>query len=267
MQRTLFLWLRQVVKTAIMKATATIGDSPLFLLNYLLRLLRVIVLLTLWRALLPAHGTTAGLTLRQVLTYTLLGEAVEQLLACRTWLESAFWSGTIATRFLRPMGLFTQFTSEMMGPIALGLGLFSLPLLVLSPLLHIDPLPASALSGALFLVSLSLAVAVSLAIEYVFSAIAIAIQMHPYVINSMRAGVWAVLSGAFLPLALLPWGLGHVFEWLPFAATASAPLKIYVGSGNPLPMLGIQVFWTLTLWPLAVWLWRLNRERMVGYGG
>jgi ABC-2 type transport system permease protein len=261
------LWLRQVVKSAMMKATATVGDSPLFLVNYLLRLLRVVVLLTLWRSLLPTHGETSGLTLAQVLTYTVLAEAVEQLLACRTWLEESFWSGAIATRYLRPMGLFTQFSAEMMGPIALGLCLFSLPLLALSPLLGVNPLPASFGAAVLFPISLCLAVSISLAMEYIFSAAAIALKMHPYAINSMRAAVWAVLSGAFLPLALLPWGLGRIFEWLPFAATASTPLKIYVASGAPVPMLAVQIGWAVLLWPIAIWMWRVNQERMVAYGG
>ena len=258
---------RQYGKSAAMKATATIGDSRLFLFNYLLRLLRVVVLLTLWRSLLPAHGATSGLTLNQVLTYTLLGEAVEQLLACRTWLEDSFWTGAIATRYLRPMGIFGQFTAEMLGPVALGLLLFSLPLMALAPVLGVDPFPASFGAGVLFLVSLGLAVTVSLAMEYIFSGFAVAIQIHPYAINSLRAAVWAVLSGAFLPLALLPWGMGRVFEWLPFAATASTPLKIYIGSGHVLPLLALQAGWAILLWPVATWLWRRNRERMVAFGG
>jgi ABC-type uncharacterized transport system permease subunit len=155
----------------------------------------------------------------------------------------------------------------MMGPVALGIGLFSLPLLALSPLLGVDPRPAGWEAGALFLISLCLAVAVSLAIEYLFSGCAVALKMHPYAINSLRAAVWAVFSGAFLPLALLPWGLERVFEWLPFAATASIPLKIYVGSGDPAQMLAAQVLWVGALWPAVVWLWRANRERMVAFGG
>jgi ABC-2 type transport system permease protein len=261
------LFLRRVIKSAAMKATAIVGDSPLFLVNYLMRLLRVVVLLTLWRSLLPPHGATSGLTLGQVLTYTVVGEAMEELLACRTWLEDSFWNGTIATRYLRPMGIFTQFSAEMMGPVVLGIGCFSLPLLALSPLLGVDPLPASVGAGLLFLVGIAFAVTISLAMEYIFSGIAIAIRMHPFAINSMRAAVWAVLSGAFLPLALLPWGLGRIFEWLPFAATASTPLKLYIGSGDPVFMIAVQIVWALVLWPIAIWLWRLNRERMVAYGG
>lgn len=261
------LFVRRVIKSGVMKATAIMGDSPLFLVNYLMRLLRVVVLLTLWRSLLPTQGATSGLTLAQVLTYTVLGEATEELLACRTWLEDSFWNGTIATRYLRPMGIFMQFSAEMMGPIVVGIVCFSIPLLALSPLLGVNPLPASGGAAALFVLSLGLAVAISLAMEYIFSGLAVAMQTHPYAVNSMRAAAWAVLSGAFLPLALLPWNLGRIFEWLPFAATASTPLKIYIGSGDPLPLLWMQAGWAILLWPIAIRIWQANREKMVAYGG
>jgi ABC-type uncharacterized transport system permease subunit len=75
-----------------------------------------------------------------------------------------------------------------------------------------------------------------------------------------------VLSGVLLPLALLPWGLGTIFDYLPFAATASTPLRIYVGTGAA-PLLLVQLGWSILLWPLALWLWAANRERVVGYGG
>jgi ABC-type uncharacterized transport system permease subunit len=48
---------------------------------------------------------------------------------------------------------------------------------------------------------------------------------------------------------------------------ASAPLQIYVGIGDTLRLLALQVVWSLLLWPLARWLWRISRERMVSYGG
>ena len=70
-----------------------------------------------------------------------------------------------------------------------------------------------------------------------------------------------------IPLALYPWGLGDLFAYLPFAAMAWAPLALYTGTGNPLQLLGIQVFWAVVLWLLADWVWRANRERLVSYGG
>ncbi len=225
------------------------------------------VLLSIWRTLLAGRGVVSGMTLGSVLTYTLIAEVFAEPLACRTWLESAFWDGTIATRFLKPIGVFGQFAAEMCGRWVFGFGAFSLPLLLCAPLLGVNPLPASPMAGGLFLLSLALAIAVGLALEYSFAALAIGMEWHPYAINSVRAAVGTLFSGAFLPLALLPWGIGTVFGWLPFAATASAPLRIYTGTGNAIRLLGVQAAWAVILWPIAARLWRKYQERMVSYGG
>src|SRR5438270_1273577 len=83
-------------KTAALSATAFVGDSPLFLLDYLLRFLRVAVLLSLWRVILAGRGATAGMTIGSVLTYTLIAEVFGEQLACQTGIDEAIWDGTIA---------------------------------------------------------------------------------------------------------------------------------------------------------------------------
>lgn len=259
--------LRQYGKTAAMSAAGYVGESPLFLMDYLLRFLRVALLLSIWRILLHGRGTVSGMTLASVLTYTLIAEVFAEPLACRTELAFAFWDGSIATRYLRPFGLFAQFAAEAAGRWGVGLAAFSLPLLLLSPLFGVDPRPTGAVAAALFAVSLILAVFVGLALELIFAALAIGFEIEVYALYRLRAAITVLLSGAALPLALLPWGLGKVFEWLPFASMASAPLRLYTGTGSPIRLLAIQAGWVVILWPLAQWLWRLYRERMVSYGG
>jgi ABC-type uncharacterized transport system permease subunit len=123
------------------------------------------------------------------------------------------------------------------------------------------------MAGLLFVFSLMLAISVGLALEYIFAAIAIGAEMPPFATERIRRAIGAILSGAFVPLALLPWGLGHIFAWLPFASMASAPLQIYIGAGNAGWLLGLQAGWSLLLWPLALRMWHVQRERMVSYGG
>jgi ABC-type uncharacterized transport system permease subunit len=55
--------------------------------------------------------------------------------------------------------------------------------------------------------------------------------------------------------------------WLPFASIASAPLRLYTGTGTAQELLPLQLLWATLLWPLTLWLWRVNQERMVSYGG
>jgi viologen exporter family transport system permease protein len=260
------------LKTAAMSA-GDVGESPLFLMDYALRVLRVVVLLALWRSLLgsrdaaSASASASAMSLSTVLTYTVIAEVFAEQLAVRTTLSSAFWEGTLVLRFLRPLGLVRQFAAEMSGRWAVHLVLFSLPLVLLAPALGVDPRPAGPLAGGLFVLSLGLAITVGLALEILFGALVVALEQPVWLVEYVRTAVATLLSGSLLPLALYPWGLGDVFGWLPFAAMAWAPLAVYTGTGQPLPLMASQLVWAVVLWPTAAWLWRANREKLVGYGG
>jgi ABC-type uncharacterized transport system permease subunit len=207
------------------------------------------------------------MTLAQVLTYTLIAEVFAEQLACKTQLHMALWEGTIAVRMLQPMSLVGQFGADMAGRWCFGLLFFSLPLLIAAPLLGVDAAPAGVGAALAFGLSMLLAISVGLAIEFIFGGLVVALEESVWLINQVRDAVTVLLSGALLPLALLPWGLGNVFDWLPFASMASAPLRIYTGTGPTAPLLLAQCGWSVVLWPVAHWLWRRYRERLVGYGG
>jgi viologen exporter family transport system permease protein len=257
---------RAYLKTAALTAAA-VGDSPLFLLDYGLRLLRVVVLLSLWRVVLAESTQPEVMPLATVLTYTLLTEVFNDQIAVQTTIVETFWEGTVVLRFLRPMGVVTQFAAEMVGRWTVNLGLFSIPLLLLAPVLGVDPRPASLPAGLLFIPSLALGIIVGLAIDFLFATVIVAFEQQPWLVHNARTAVAALLSGSLLPLAYYPWGLGELFSLLPFAAMAWAPLAVYTGTGDPVRLIGAQVFWVVVLWPLVARLWRASRERMVGFGG
>jgi ABC-2 type transport system permease protein len=242
-------------------------ESPLLLVDYLLRILRVVLLLSLWRLVLGGRGEVSGLTLAAVLTYTLIAEVFAEQLDVTTRIEDTMWEGTLTGRFLQPLGLVGNFAAELAGNWAVTLLTFSLPLLLMARALGVDPRPASVAHGALFAVSLGLAIALGLAVDFIFCGIAGALGQNIWIVKYVRNGLSTLLSGALLPLQLLPWGLGEVFMWLPFASMAAAPLRIFTGTGEPWLLLSLQVFWCTAMWPLANWIWTANRERLAFHGG
>jgi ABC-2 type transport system permease protein len=250
-----------------MAAVAQLGDSRLFLFDYVLRLLHVLLLLQLWRVVLGPNGEASGYTTAAVLTYTLVGEAFSDQLSARTQLTSAMWEGSIANRLLQPIGFVALFTIEMIGRWIFHLIVFSLPLLLIAPLLGVDPRPASLANGLMFAGSLVLAVVVAVALDFIFSGMIVVLEVPVWLVEYARGAIVAILSGALVPLALLPWNLGTTLDLLPFAATVSTPLRIYVGRGDPAMLMLLQLGWAIVLWPLATWIWRANREQVVGYGG
>jgi ABC-type uncharacterized transport system permease subunit len=257
-------------KTAAMAATALTGDSLYFLLTYLLRFLRVAVLLAIWRAVLSGRGPEAGMSLDSTLTYTLVGAVFGSQLTARTELDDLLWSGAITSRFLRPMNLVGQLLAQMAGAWLFGFVFFSLPLLAAAPLLGVNPLPASASAAALFCLSLALAIAVAVALDFIVAALMVTYGWNRWDVERLRGTISALLSGAVIPLALLPWHLDTVLEWLPFASMAWAPLSIYSGAragGDALRLLALQAAWAVALTLVARWLWRANRQKVVIYGG
>jgi ABC-type uncharacterized transport system permease subunit len=261
------LVLRQYLKSASLSAGAVLGENGLFVISYLMRLCRAALLIAVWKAAMHGRASVSGMSLSALLTYTVLSEAFAEMLAGRTDLVGAFWSGSITTRYLRPMGIFSQFSAEAFGTWGLNFLLFSVPLLLLSPLFGVSPLPHHWSVLPAFCVSIVLAVAVGLAIDYLFGATAVWFELPVYAISRVRSAVTMLLSGAVIPLALMPYGVGRVLSWLPFASMASVPLRIYTGPAPVMTLLAYQAGWAAVLWFCAMQFWRACRERMVSYGG
>jgi ABC-2 type transport system permease protein len=259
--------LRAHSSTAAMAAVEPVAEGPYFLGEIGIRIARVLVLLAVWRSILPGRAAAGGLALGAVLTYTLASEIFAEQLNVRTTLAEHLWNGSVATRFLWPVGLVGQFAAETAGRWIWGFACCSLPLLLAAPLLGVDPRPAGPAALALFVPSLGLAVTVGLAVDFAFAILVVRLGTSVWIVERLRAAVTTLLSGALLPLALLPWHLGGIFAWLPFAAMASDPLRIYTGTGPPVPLLASQAAWALALWPVVWWLWTRSRERVTGYGG
>jgi ABC-2 type transport system permease protein len=270
---TPFATARKVWRTAALAAAGPLGDGWYFALDYVLSFLRVAVLLAIWRAVLAGREGEGGMSTAAVLTYTLAAAVFGHQLGARTHLEQLLWSGDIAARLLRPMNLVAQVVAPMVGGWLPSLCLFSVPLLLAAPLLGVDPLPAGPAAAALFAVSLVLAIAVGIALDFNVAALMARYGWNTWDVERLRSALGALLSGAVVPLALLPWRLGEVLAWLPFAAMAWAPLRIYTGAGGPadpaepLRLVAVQAGWAVALGLSAGRLWRANRQKVVIYGG
>ena len=256
---------RKMWVIATLEAASTLGEDVLFIIQFIFRVLRVVVLLSLWRVILTEHDT-AGMTLSTTLTYTLIQEVFAEQLLPRTNIEWALHDGGIAMRFLQPLDLVSQFTAHMFGGWVFGLVFFSIPMLLVAPWLGVNPAPVSVLAGVLFLVSVIGTMAIGVACDFIFAALLTHFEGSAYMVGRVRMAI-SPRCLALVPLALLPWNLGDILQWLPFASLASAPLRIYTGTGDPRLLLALQAVWSVALWVLARRLWQHYREQLVSYGG
>lgn len=267
-RQTLAAAWRAHAQTGRLCATQAFSGGVLYIAGgWVIRAVTTVVMLAVWRALLQDGADTEGLRADQVLTYLLLSTLLSEQLNIVSPASTAFWEGTLANRFTRPLSVVSQLVAETVGRWLPNLIFFSLPMALLSPLLGVSLRPASLSATLCFLLSLLLAIGLGFSMDLLFAALALYIPNAGWMALYLRNAFFTLFSGALIPFRLLPWGLGRLLELLPFGSLASAPLTLFTGMADPLRTLGLQLLWNLVLWPFALWFWHRSEERMVAYGG
>lgn len=231
--------------------------------NYLLRLIQLLVMLTVWRALFAGGAGREGMTLAQLLCYTVLGSALQPLLDVRTQASNWLHDGSILSLYQRPMGIFSQLALQTAGSWLLPLLLYGLPVAAGAALLGLSIWPRTGWA----LPSLLLSISQGFAVDFLFACLVLRARNIAWPIHSLRNALTLGLSGAVIPFSVLPWNLGAWMQYAPLGTLAGAPLSLWVGLADPGPVLLAQCFWNLTLWPAALYFFRRSQERMVSYGG
>ncbi len=230
---------------------------------YLIRAVTLAAMLAIWNALFESGADLDGLTLAQMLSYTVLSSALHPMLNVRTPASSWMHNGTMLGLYQRPASIFGQLAAHAVGGWLMQLLVFSLPALLISGLAGIRVIPVS----GWFFVSLALAVSQGIAVDFLFACLLIRLKNLEWTIHSIREALSAMLTGALIPFAALPWGLGEWLALSPLGTLAGAPLALFVGLDSAARLIPAQILWNVVLWPLAIWGFARSRERMVSYGG
>ena len=238
--------------------------------GYLLKIFYLLPMVFLWRSIAQgaAHNAAGGVdlggfTLSQLLTYTCISAVLNSQLNVQSGAVSWHYEGQILDLYRRPQTIFGQLICTTIGGWLPELLFFSLPLVLVLPLFGVNVIPVT----AWFSLSLALSISLGFAVDFLFSCFIIRMKNANWLAYTLRNAVTLLLSGAVIPFDLLPWGMGDLFKLLPFGSLAAAPLAIFVGITSPLELIPLQVFWNISLWPLAVWVFAKSREKMVSYGG
>lgn len=233
------------------------------LAQYLLQASALAALLMIWRSLAMQGADLEGMTLQQLYAYTVLSTALAPLLNVYTPASGWLHDGTMLSLYQRPAGVFTQLAAHTIGGWAMRLCCLSLPVVAIATLCGIDLRPRS----LWFFLSLPLSVLEGFAVDYLFACLLIRLRNLEWCVHCLREALTALLTGSLIPFAALPWHLGDLLAFSPFGTLAGAPLSIYTGLGQPMPLIVAQIGWNLILWPLALYCFDASKERMVSYGG
>lgn len=256
----------------LMSAQRTMAYRRTVLTNLTTSLVWLVASYYLWRAVFVSQTQIGGFDWERMRTYILLAYAVNVLLSSSYSTFRVMFiirSGDVANELIRPFDFMLAQMSMSLGS-ALIEGLFSSLVAITIGLLifHARP-PASAWSGALFVVSAALGFINKFMINYLVALLC-------FWTKSALGLIWAqtavvnILSGALIPLEFFPDWLRRLTLLLPFQAVVNAPLSIYLGSVQGwaiVTTLGLQLVWVALLVGLARLLWLPSLRALEIQGG
>ncbi|MEV6991283.1 ABC-2 family transporter protein [Streptomyces sp. NPDC093228] len=248
--------------------------SPPRVTAALLRLtVQVVLVASLWRGLYAATGTTGGLGRDQAVTYAVLAVLASRLRELdqytgRDTVMQHMHYGTIVYWYLRPLPPQRYYALRSLGERLYGLAWALAGYAVCLPAGVVEP-PGSAAAAGVFALSLLLGQWV---LHYVMLVID---QLCFWTLRNGAALLILVfaqnlLSGVYAPLWFFPHWFVTMSGFLPFQATLSVPLSLYVGR-IPLSEAGVQLAvqaaWVVTLALFTRLLWRRAARRVISQGG
>ncbi|KND32975.1 ABC transporter permease [Streptomyces acidiscabies] len=248
--------------------------TPPRMTGALLRLaVQIVLVASLWHGLYARTGTTAGLDRGQAVTYAVLAVLSSRIreldqYSGRDTVQQHVHFGTIVYWWMRPMPPRRYYALRALGEQLYGFAwaLFGYAVCLAAGV--VDP-PKSAAVAGVFALSLLLG-------QWVLYYIMLVIDQWCF--WALRNGaalmilVFAqnLLSGVYAPLWFFPDWFVTLSSYLPFQATLSVPLSLYIGR-IPLSdagfQLAVQAGWVVVLALFTRFLWSRAARRVVAQGG
>ncbi len=232
--------------------------------------LRVYLLTLLWASVFGEATSQSGRSLTVTTTYVALSATHLFVFGPlqHTPLPQRIADGRVVGDFLRPIGVMTQAVYTQAGASAA----FIVPGAVAFTVFSAAGLAAPS-DGPMRLVAYSVSVILAFVLTQFLNLLAGMLTFW----TLETAGPFALyrifsqlLSGALVPLWLMPDWLHTICRWLPFQAQSFTPAGIYSGAidGHDVPIsLLIQAGWIAGLLGLTSVIWRVAVRRLVVHGG
>ncbi|MFI5796584.1 ABC transporter permease [Streptomyces sp. NPDC051677] len=240
----------------------------------LLRLaVQVVLVASLWHGLYAHTGTTAGMTRDQAVTYAVLAVLASRLreldqYAGRDSVIQHMHFGTIVYWYLRPLSPQRYYALRALGEQLYGLAWALTGFAVCLAAGVVEP-PGSAAVAGVFALSLLLG-------QWILYYVMLVIdQLCFFTLRNSAAMLILIfaqnlLSGVYAPLWFFPDWFVTLSGFLPFQATLSVPLSLYVGRiplSDAGPALLVQVAWVVVLALFTRLVWRLAARQVISQGG
>lgn len=232
----------------------------------------VLAKVLVWKSIFNQVGDTDGVTLDEMVTYSILSGALALSWDWTAMLNTVgghLRTGDIASFMLKPISYPAWIITVEIGSL-LSKSLFvTIPSMILMWALF-GMVPPASTYAAIFFVLYSIIAFAMIFLIVTLGGIVAFWTVNTFSIEWFLRSIIIILSGGFVPLWFYPDAVGVVIQQLPFAWLSFYPIAVYLGKISDIEMIRYLVqggAWIAVLLAISVMLWRSALKRIVVQGG
>ena len=232
----------------------------------------ILAMLTLWVSVY-SHGNQMGqYSLRDILTYYILGNLIQAIVVVHFEEEGVRWvnDGSIARFFLKP---FTFFHHAVIGSISWRAMSMILAVIPIVSLLMIVFREVIVIPHIWTLIAVLLAIVLGYGIDVMVSLLIVAAAFYFEQARALAHLKWmlaGVFGGSMLPLSLFPPWMESLGRFLPFQYQFAIPVEMYLGMMTG-PQAAVALVkgtvWILVLAFIVAHCWQTGVKKFSAAGG
>jgi len=234
-------------------------------------MLSIMVQVSIWTTLYKNNNVVNGVTLQDMLTYTLLTTLISVFAATNIGerLAERVRTGEIAGDFVRPVRLKYFLISEQIGS-TLYKFLFSVtPVFVISLFFVSFTIPSDPIVLVLFIVSVILGFILSNSMMYSLGLLVFWLKDSGYV-RWFNKAFTLLFGGAAVPLWFYPENFRLVANYLPWRLISYEPISIYLEKVSGIAAwhtILLQIVWIILFDLLGIYIWKKVQKYVFVQGG
>jgi ABC-2 type transport system permease protein len=220
-------------------------------------------------AAIYAQGTKiGGYSLGETLSYVVLVQAL--IMVIPQWgsigVQEDIRTGQIAMDLCRPLNYYLMIMCKRLGLSGFFLIARGIPTLFIGYALGLLTVAPSVVGFCYGIIGMLLGVWLTNSLHFL-------VELSGFWLESPRGpkmlvvGFSYFLSGATFPVALFPPWAQQINSYLPFSSTLNAPVELFLGTRDPLVVLGSQLLWVLIATALCFVVLRWGERKVVLHGG
>ena len=238
--------------------------------NALAGIFAAVISLTLyyfvWRAI-SASGELAT-PFSSIIAYVALARVLDNATSAdlESWIGERVRQGTIVNELKKRVSLRFQLYFYELGRASFKMIVRGVPTLFLG-ILFLNVGVPSFLNSLFFVFSVFLTLNLAIALSYLTSMLVFWTKVG-WSLRMSRRLFASLLSGAMIPLYLVPENIRSVFYLTPFPSMIDGPISIYQGTADSVfQVFGTQLVWILVLTLVSELLWRKAKTKLTVQGG